>query len=58
METLKQMPILVTNEDRDKVGILWNKPAFVRDPTIWTKSPAEKKAIKKAKRSFKSNKRW
>ena len=54
----KQLPLLVTNEDRDAAGILWNKPAFERDPSIWTKTKKEKEAIKKAKRACKKAKLW
>lgn len=38
--------------EKDAAGILWYKPGFVRDPSVWTKTDKEKKALKKAKNSY------
>ena len=36
--------------ERREAGLLWYNGTFMRDPSVWTKTPKEKKAIKRAKR--------
>lgn len=38
------------DEWMDELGILYRKPGFVKDPSVWTKTPKEKEALKKARR--------
>lgn len=49
MET-KITPIDINSvEEKREAGILWYNPPFERDPSVWTKTPKEKAAWKKAR---------
>ena len=37
---------------RREAGLLWYNGTFIRDATIWTKTPKEKEAIRRIKRTF------